>query len=79
MDKEKIFEKVKKIIAGSSEFYTEEDGVELESKIDWLGLSTLEVMDVFIKTEYEFSINISDDEIDNCITVQDIVDLVASK
>ncbi len=66
------FEKVKKLIA--EQLDTDEDNVQETSSItDDLGADSLDVVDLVMAIEDEFSIEIPEDQVENIKTVGDIV------
>lgn len=78
MNREKIFEKVKRIIVGQM---VDQRGelVKGDSKLmQDLGLDSLDGMAISMELDKEFKINTSDDDINriNDGTVDDVVDLV---
>tara|TARA_B000000609_G_C24182476_1_gene360267 strand:+ start:5548 stop:5778 length:231 start_codon:yes stop_codon:yes gene_type:complete len=58
-------------------FDISKDTVKLESDVfDDLGADSLDSIELVLELEKNFDIEVTDDEIDNIRTVQDIVDLV---
>ena len=67
-----IFEKVKKLIAAQLD--VEEDVItEAASITDDLGADSLDVVDIVMSIEDEFSVEIPEDQVENIKTVGDIV------
>lgn len=67
-----IFEKVKKLIADQLD--VEEDVItEAASITDDLGADSLDVVDLVMSIEDEFSVEIPEDQVENIKTVGDIV------
>jgi acyl carrier protein len=72
---EDVFERVKKIIV--DQLGVDEDDVELESSfIDDLGADSLEIVDLIMAFESEFGINISDEDAEDLVTVNDAVEYI---
>lgn len=70
-----IFEKVKKLIA--EQLDVEEANIQESSSItDDLGADSLDVVDLVMALEDEFSIEIPEDQVENIKTVGDIVKYV---
>ncbi len=66
------FEKVKKLIA--EQLDTDEENVQETASItDDLGADSLDVVDLVMAIEVEFSIEIPEDQVENIKTVGDIV------
>lgn len=71
-----ILEKVKKMIAEL--FFIEEDEISLETNfIKDLEADSLDVVDLVMAIEDEFSIEVSDEEIKQIATVGDLVDYIS--
>lgn len=70
-----VFETIRSILCAQLE--VEEDAVALESDIaDDLGADSLDVVDLLMSLEDEFSIEIPDEEIENIKTVGDLVNYI---
>ena len=67
-----VLEKVKMIL--SSQFDVEEDSITPETNIaDDLGADSLDVVDMLMSLEYEFDVEIPDEEIERIRTVGELV------
>lgn len=67
-----VLEKLKEILADQLD--VEEDKVTLEASItEDLGADSLDVVDLIMSLEEEFSLEIPDEEVENIKTVGDIV------
>ena len=72
-----VFEKIKKIIVDQLD--VSEEKVKLSSNIqDDLGADSLDVVDLIMSLEDEFSVEIPDDQVENVKTVEDIVKFIES-
>lgn len=70
-----VFEKLKKIL--SEQLEIEEDYIKLDSDIvDDLGASSLDIVDIVMSIEDEFSLEVPDELIERVQTVGDIVDFL---
>ncbi len=70
-----VFEKLKKIL--SEQLEIEEDYINLDSNIvDDLGASSLDIVDIVMSIEDEFSLEVPDELIEKVQTVGDIVDFI---
>ena len=70
-----VFEKLKKIL--SEQLEIEEDSINLDSNIvDDLGASSLDIVDIVMSIEDEFSLEVPDELIEKVQTVGDIVDFI---
>lgn len=66
------FEKIQKIIAEVLNFKPEE--IKPETKfVDDLGADSLDLLQIVLEIEQTFEISISDDELENIVTVADAV------
>ncbi|WP_102399307.1 acyl carrier protein [Haloimpatiens massiliensis] len=73
-----VFEKIKKIVA--EQLSIEEEEVQLSSTFtDDLGVDSLEIFEIVMSLEDEFSIEIPNEDIENMKTVGDIVKYVELK
>lgn len=70
-----LFNKVQKIIA--DQLGIEPDTIKLESKIDSLGSDSLDLVEIIMKIEDEFNIEINDADAEKLTTVQETVDYIA--
>lgn len=68
-----IFEKVKDLIADQLDVPDKESITEASSITDDLGADSLDVVDLVMALEDEFSVEIPEDEVENIKTVGDIV------
>ena len=67
-----VLEKVKAIL--SEQFDVEEDKITPDTNIvDDLGADSLDVVDLLMSIEYEFEIEVPDDEVENLKTVGKVV------
>lgn len=74
-----IFEKVKDLIADQLDV-DDKDGITLDSSItDDLGADSLDVVDLVMALEDEFSVEIPEDQVENIKTVGDIVKYIEDK
>ena len=72
------FEKIQKIIA--EEMNLNEEDVKPESRfVEDLAADSLDVIQIVLKLEEEFDIEIPDDAVEQISTVQDAVDQIKSK
>lgn len=70
-----FFERLKKIL--SEQLEIEEDYIKLDSDIvDDLGASSLDIVDIVMSIEDEFSLEVPDELIERVQTVGDIVDFL---
>lgn len=70
-----VFEKVREILC--QQLDVEEENVTLESSIaEDLGADSLDVVDLVMSLEDEFSVEIPDEEIENIKTVGDLVTFI---
>ena len=79
MNREQIFEKVKKIVTDNVDFDPEHISLTGQTRLkEDLGADSLDGIDITIELDKEFGIDISDQEIDriNNGTLTDIVDVV---
>ncbi|MCX7871049.1 MAG: acyl carrier protein [bacterium] len=78
MSKQEIFEKVKKILVEKLSV-NENDIKEDSSLVDDLGVDSLDLVELLMKFEEEFKIEISEEESQKILTVKDIVDFIEEK
>ncbi len=78
MSKQEIFEKVKKILVEKLSV-NETDIKEDSSLVDDLGVDSLDLVELLMKFEEEFKIEISEEESQKILTVKDIVDFIEEK
>lgn len=79
MNREQLFEKVKKIVTDNVDFDPEHISLTGQTRLkENLGADSLDGIDITIELDKEFGIDISDQEIDriNNGTLTDIVDVV---
>ena len=70
-----IFEKVKKLVV--EQLGVEEDDITMESSfIDDLGADSLDIVELIMALEEEFSLEIPDNEAEKITTVGDAVDYI---
>ena len=74
-----IFEKVKELIADQLDVADKEGITEASSITDDLGADSLDVVDLVMALEDEFSVEIPEDEVENIKTVGDIVKYIEDK
>ena len=74
-----IFEKVKDLIADQLDVQDKESITEASSITDDLGADSLDVVDLVMALEDEFSVEIPEDEVENIKTVGDIVKFIEDK
>ena len=78
MSSEEIFEKVKAIIV--DQLGAEESAITLESSfIDDLEADSLDIVELIMAIEEEFSIEIPDADAEKVVTVGDVVDYIKEK
>lgn len=71
-----VFDKIKKMIMEL--FFVEEDEVTLETTfVKDLEADSLDIVDLVMAIEDEFSIEVSDEEVKNIVTVGDLVDYIS--
>ena len=76
MNKEQVFEIVKKII--NEKGFDEE--INLESVFtDDLGIDSLDLVDITMDCDAEFKTNISDEELEKTHTVNDLLNIICRK
>lgn len=74
-----IFEKVKDLIADQLDVADKESITEASSITDDLGADSLDVVDLVMALEDEFSVEIPEDEVENIKTVGDIIKYIEDK
>lgn len=74
-----IFEKVKDLIAEQLDVADKDGITEASSITDDLGADSLDVVDLVMALEDEFSVEIPEDEVENIKTVGDIVKYIEDK
>lgn len=74
-----IFEKIRDIIADQLDVADKDSITEASVITDDLGADSLDVVDLVMAIEDEFSIEIPEDEVENIKTVGDIVKYVEDK
>ncbi len=74
-----IFEKVKDLIADQLDVADNESITEASSITEDLGADSLDVVDLVMALEDEFSVEIPEDEVENIKTVGDIVKYIEDK
>lgn len=78
MDRNEIFEKVKKAVVEQLDV-REEEITEESTFVQDLGADSLEVVEIVMALEEAFNIEIPDDEVDQIKTVGDAVNFIESK
>jgi len=78
MSKEAVMEKIKEVVADKLDVDMG-DVVETASFVDDLGADSLDVVELIMGLEDEFSIEISDEEAEGIATVGDAVNFVAER
>jgi acyl carrier protein len=78
MNRQEIFEKVKKILIEKLSV-NETDIKEDSSLVDDLGVDSLDLVELLMKFEEEFKVEISEEESQKILTVKDIVDFIEEK
>ncbi len=74
-----IFEKVRDLIAERLDIADKDSITETSSITDDLGADSLDVVDLVMDIEDEFSVDIPEDEVENIKTVGDIVKYIEDK
>lgn len=74
-----IFEKVKALIAEQLDVADADSITENSSITDDLGADSLDVVDLVMALEDEFSVDIPEDQVENIKTVGDIVKFIEEK
>lgn len=74
-----IFEKVKNLIADQLDVADKDSITEASSITDDLGADSLDVVDLVMALEDEFSVEIPEDEVENIKTVGDIIKYIEDK
>ncbi len=74
-----ILEKVKNLIADQLDVADKDSITEASSITDDLGADSLDVVDLVMALEDEFSVEIPEDEVENIKTVGDIVKYIEDK
>ena len=74
-----IFEKVKDLIADQLDVADKDNITEASSITDDLGADSLDVVDLVMALEDEFSVEIPEDEVENIKTVGDIIKYIEDK
>jgi acyl carrier protein len=78
MNRQEIFDKVKKILIEKLSV-NEADIKEDSSLVDDLGVDSLDLVELLMKFEEEFKVEISEEESQKILTVKDIVDFIEEK
>ena len=76
MDEAQVLSKVRELLA---EFEVEGDEVTMDSEFEALGLDSLDLVELSVKVEDEFSLEIEEDDLKDVVTVGDAVRLVMTK
>jgi acyl carrier protein len=73
-----VFEKIRKAMA--EHLGISEDEIKLESDFqNDLGIDSLEIFEIIMDLEDEFNIEISNEDLENIKTVQDLVEYIGSR
>ena len=75
---EDIFERISSVIVDKL-IIDKNNVVPTARFVNDLGADSLDLLDLMMGVEKEFSIKIEDDEVGNITTVQDLVDLIKTK
>jgi acyl carrier protein len=78
MNRQEIFEKVKRILIEKLSV-NEADIKEDSSLVDDLGVDSLDLVELLMKFEEEFKVEISEEESQKILTIKDIVDFIEGK
>lgn len=73
---EKVLEKIRELLG---EFEVEADEVTMDAEFEALGLDSLDLVELSVKVEDEFSLEIEEDDLKEVVTVGDAVRLVVQK
>ncbi len=73
-----VFEKLRDIICDEMEIPKEDfvPGADIREDFD---LDSIDMVDIIMDIEDEFGVEISEDDIDNLITVKDVVDYIEAR
>jgi acyl carrier protein len=75
MNKEEIFEKVKKIIM--EQLGAEEENIKMEATfVDDLSADSLDIVELVMSLEEEFDLEIPDTDAEKIVTVEDVVNYI---
>lgn len=74
MDKDYIYQKIKDIVAG--QLNIERDSINYDSDLQKLGADSLDRVEISMKLEEEFKIEINDEDANKLNTVKDAVDYI---
>ena len=78
MNKEEIFEKVKKIVV--EQLGVEDEHVTINATfVDDLSADSLDIVELIMAIEEEFEIEIADTDAEKIVTVGDVVDYIKDK
>lgn len=78
MNQEEIFKKIQKLL--SAQFDVSEDKITMQTDIAKdLGVDSLDVIDILMSVEYEFKIEVPDEDAENVKTVEQMVEYVKNK
>ena len=78
MAKEEIFDKLKELVV--DQLGVEEDEVTMEASMqDDLGADSLDLVDLVMSVEEEFGVKVADEDLENIMTVGDIVNYIEDR
>lgn len=78
MNREEILEKIIKVI--SNNLYIEEGQIQEEDRIrEDIGADSLDKVSLFMDFEAEFNISIPDEDVEEILTIKEIIDYLETK
>ena len=76
MSEQEILDKMRELLA---EFEVAPDDVTMDAEFEALGLDSLDLVELSVKVEDEFGLEIEEDDLKEVVTVGDAVRLVVTK
>lgn len=74
MDRQQIFSNIAKIV--SDQMNIQEDTISESSRLDMLGVDSLDRVEIIMKLEEELNVQIDDQKASDIQTIKDVVDYV---